>query len=457
SVAQLLEKYGEFKVTRLPAVKDKQNNTIRVGKKTKVTLTQLEDAIVQLFKPNGKPPDTALLYFSGHGLRKSKGIQEGFLATSDVNPDMGSWGLSLQWLRRLLQESEVRQQVVILDCCYAGEVLNVAEADPGDRGKGRDRCFIAASRAFELAYEEIGSNHSVLTSALIKGLEPTQEQWVTNYTLVHLIDQERSAFPQCPIFSNFGGPINLTRRWKVDLVFKDSIDWQTFLKTFKDLIVESDTGELAVIQTIKNKDDGTFVIRVKFPEKVDEAEYEQKFWAKYKPMLEAKDREIKRLYEQKKISGDQIHLIRKNNIDLIKVIETMAEKETIRIDRIDRRDHRGAKFNVGGNYVERADSVSRQQGYAKQTNYEAPDKNLVEAAVEIQQLLDQLSQSNPTTTSKEKMIVVSEFVDQIENNPTLKAKVINALKAGGVEAFKEALDHPLVNILMATIEGWTEA
>lgn len=213
AVAQLLENYGDFKVTRLPAVKDKQNNTIRVGKKTKVTLTQLEDAIVQLFKPNGKPPDTALLYFSGHGLRKSKGIQEGFLATSDVNPDMGSWGLSLQWLRRLLQESEVRQQIIILDCCYAGEVLNVAEADPGDRGKGRDRCFIAASRAFELAYEDIGSNHSVLTSALIKGLEPSQQRWVTNYSLVDLLTQQRNAFPQRPIFSNSGEPINLTRRW----------------------------------------------------------------------------------------------------------------------------------------------------------------------------------------------------------------------------------------------------
>ncbi|EGJ34237.1 MULTISPECIES: caspase family protein [Moorena] len=213
AVAQLLEKYGDFKVTRLPAVKDKHNNTIRVGKKTKVTLTQLEDAIVQLFKPNGKPPDTALLYFSGHGLRKSKGIQEGFLATSDVNPDMGSWGLSLQWLRRLLQDSEVRQQIIILDCCYAGEVLNVAEADPGDRGKGRDRCFIAASRAFELAYEDIGSNHSVLTSALILGLEPSQERWVTNYTLVDLLTQQQNAFPQRPIFSNSGEPINLTRRW----------------------------------------------------------------------------------------------------------------------------------------------------------------------------------------------------------------------------------------------------
>ncbi|NEQ63196.1 MAG: caspase family protein, partial [Moorea sp. SIO4A1] len=213
AIAQLLEKYGDFKVTRLPAVKDKQNNAIRVGKKTKVTQTELKKTIVQLFKPNGKTPDTALLYFSGHGLREDLGISEGFLATSDVNPDMGNWGVRLKWLRELLQDSEVRQQIIILDCCYAGEVLNVAEADPGDRGKGRDRCFIAASRAFERAYEEIDSNHSVLTSALIKGLEPSQERWVTNYSLVDLLTQQQNAFPQRPVFSNSGETINLTRRW----------------------------------------------------------------------------------------------------------------------------------------------------------------------------------------------------------------------------------------------------
>ncbi|WP_293092933.1 pentapeptide repeat-containing protein [Moorena sp. SIOASIH] len=245
----------------------------------------------------------------------------------------------------------------------------------------------------------------------------------------------------------------------VDLVFKDGIDWQTFLKTFQELKVQvkSDTGELPVIQTIENKGDGAFVIRVKVPEVVDEAEYERKFWAKYKPMLEAKDREIRFLSEQTDFYTKQIEFIRKDNTRLIGVVETMADKETIRIDKIDRRDQRGAKFNVGSNYVERADSVSSQQSYANQNNYEGNDKNLAEAAAEIQQLLNQLSQSNPTTTSKEKMIVVSEVVDRIENNPTLKAKVINALKAGGVEAFKETLDHPLVNVLMATIEGWAEA
>ena len=87
---------------------------------------------------------------------------------------------------------------------------------------------------------------------------------------------------------------------------------------------------------------------------------------------------------------------------------------------------------------------------------EAEQQNLAETAAEIQALLEQLSETYPTTTSGEKIIVVGEAVDQIESNPTLKTKVINALKSGGTEAFKEFIDHPLVNILMATIEGWQE-
>ncbi|NEO88964.1 MAG: hypothetical protein F6K56_01240 [Moorea sp. SIO3G5] len=86
----------------------------------------------------------------------------------------------------------------------------------------------------------------------------------------------------------------------------------------------------------------------------------------------------------------------------------------------------------------------------------ASDKNLPEAVAEIQQLLNQLSHTNSTSNEIEKLTVVARAAEEIKNNPTLKAKVVNALKAGGVEAFKEAIDHPLVNILMATIEGWTE-
>ncbi|MEM1394608.1 MAG: pentapeptide repeat-containing protein [Cyanobacteria bacterium P01_C01_bin.38] len=213
AVAQLLEKHGDFKVTRLPAAKDKENSKPKLGQTSKVSLTKLEEKIVQLFKPEGKPPNTALLYFSGHGLRKNQGIQEGFLASSDVNPENGNWGIRLKWLRELLQESEVKQQIIILDCCYSGELLNFTEADPGDRGKGRDRCFIAASRSYEVAYENIDNQHSVFTAALLKGLEPLQDRWVTNYTLVERLNQEHNSFPQRPIFGNSGETINLTRRW----------------------------------------------------------------------------------------------------------------------------------------------------------------------------------------------------------------------------------------------------
>lgn len=87
---------------------------------------------------------------------------------------------------------------------------------------------------------------------------------------------------------------------------------------------------------------------------------------------------------------------------------------------------------------------------------EASHKNIAEVAAEIQQLLEQLSQTYPTSTSKEKTILVAEAVDQIEHNPTLKTKFINALKAGETEVFKGVIDHPVINILLASVEGWKE-
>ena len=213
AIAQLLTDYSDFKVRRLPAV-EKEGAGVRVGKKTKVGLNKLEDALVQLFKPEGNNiPDTALLYFSGHGLRKNKGIQEGFLATSDANPDLGLYGLPLQWLRRLLQESPIRQQIIILDCCYSGELLNFAEADPGDRGKGKDRCFIAASREFETADTAVDCTYSAFTKALLQALDPRRYpgQWIANYSLVDFLDRNFKEVPQSFLFANSGGAINLTR------------------------------------------------------------------------------------------------------------------------------------------------------------------------------------------------------------------------------------------------------
>jgi energy-coupling factor transporter ATP-binding protein EcfA2 len=215
AIAQILTQQGEFNTWRLPdGVKD---GVVQVGQTIPVTISELEEAIVRLFLPESRQvPDTALFYFSGHGLRKTRGVAEGFLATSDVDPASGKWGVSLQWLRRVLEDSPIRQQIVWLDCCHSGELLHVAESDPGDRGQGRDRCFIAASRDFETAWQDINSPYSVLTKELLAGLDPARcpDRWVTNYGLVDFLNHQLQGATQRPIFTNFGEPIQLTRQWQ---------------------------------------------------------------------------------------------------------------------------------------------------------------------------------------------------------------------------------------------------
>lgn len=178
-----------------------------------VTTTLLEEALIKLFKPAGKTiPQTAIFYYSGHGLQRQAGIQEGYLATSDANPAAGHYGLSLHWLRRLLQESPVSQRVILLDCCNSGEFFNMLEADPGARS-GTDRLFMAAAREYEAAYESLDSHHSVFTQALLSGLNPYKVKGgiVNGHSLTDAVNRELKGELQQPLFESSGSEIVLTR------------------------------------------------------------------------------------------------------------------------------------------------------------------------------------------------------------------------------------------------------
>ena len=219
AVAARLQTQGEFRVHRLPEAIKKGRPV--VGSRLGVTSQMLEESLVQLFKPKGKNvPTTALFYYSGHGLQREAGIQEGYLATSDTDPNKGNFGISLFWLRRLLQQSPVRQIVVILDCCHSGELLAFSDADPGARS-GIDRLFMAASREYESAYEAIAGKHSVFTEALLSGLNPYSKEGgkVSGHALTEHVSQQLRGEIQQPLFESSGSEIVLTRASGIKAAF----------------------------------------------------------------------------------------------------------------------------------------------------------------------------------------------------------------------------------------------
>jgi Pentapeptide repeats (8 copies) len=282
---------------------------------------------------------------------------------------------------------------------------------------------------------------STLTGACLEdwhiNSETNLENVICDYVYLKSNQQERRPHDPNKTFA----PGEFTKlfqkvRETVDLIFSDGIDWQAFLVSFQELQIECGSDEL-FIQSFENKGNGAFVIRVNVPPGAEKAEIEKYLKRQYQleAQLEAQSRELANLYEITK-------LLASKPINVHNMASSEFKGDTI---------NQSGSFGIGVNQGEvQAEKLAG-------TINEAQSKSLAETAAEIQQLLEQLSQTYPTSTNKEKMAVVAEAVDQIESNPTLKARVINAFKAGGTEAFKEAINHPLVNILIATIEGWQEA
>ncbi|MDB9310872.1 hypothetical protein PN471_20035 [Aphanizomenon sp. CS-733/32] len=83
---------------------------------------------------------------------------------------------------------------------------------------------------------------------------------------------------------------------------------------------------------------------------------------------------------------------------------------------------------------------------------EAEKQNLAQVAQDIQELLNQLSQSYPTSTVSEKMALAIEATQNIKNNPTLLQKTMSALKAGGTAALEQALSHPAASFVINALD-----
>ncbi|AOY80249.1 pentapeptide repeat-containing protein [Moorena producens JHB] len=246
----------------------------------------------------------------------------------------------------------------------------------------------------------------------------------------------------------------------VQILLRNGVNREAFRQAFQKIMADNPAITSDSIQAIEKKGNDV-LLTLEVPEATDKGNLERQILAVYEARLEAA-KQTALLEAERSHNQDMKEFVRaaftsnQSSNPILNFTNTAKAKSDMsdnsRNFNIDNLDIDQSQANNPNNFNVFNDNARQ----VNTNNFRSEQKqSLAEAAAEIQQLLNQLSQTNPTTTNKDKMIVVGEVIDQIETNPTLKAKVINALKAGGVEAFKEAIDHPLVNILMATIDGWT--
>ena len=158
-----------------------------------VTRSGLREAITELF---ANECDIALLYFSGHGFVRSG---DGYIVTTDA--EQYDEGMSMTDILGLANNSKARNRVIILDCCYSGNMgtPNTTASSVAQLAEGLT--VLTASRDTEAAIEQAGGG--VFTSLVLSALEGGAADLrghVTPGSIYAYVDQALGAWDQRPIF-----------------------------------------------------------------------------------------------------------------------------------------------------------------------------------------------------------------------------------------------------------------
>ncbi|NJN87536.1 MAG: pentapeptide repeat-containing protein [Leptolyngbyaceae cyanobacterium SL_7_1] len=326
------------------------------------------------------------------------------------------------------------------------------------------------SNALLIASQLSRSNltHAILTGACIQDWNINSETQLNDVTCEYVYlkaewspQQERSLLtnrrPSDP--NRIFAPGEFAKLFQkaletVDLIFVDGIDWKAFFQSFQELRSQYDDDNLS-IQAIEKKSGGTFVIRLEVSPEADKGTIErhakelyerdrQLLEAEYRAELHAKDREIES-YKRESTNMMEIAKLLASKpitVEAKAVAESQSNSDTFNTDL------RGA--NVA-NFANKVQDNARQQ--ANQNIYTSSEKqSLAEAAAEIQKLLKQLEQTNPTATEAEQKAFVTAAIPA-----TIRQRAVGALQAGGETAIAEFLDNPYVNVAVAIVKGWREA
>lgn len=136
---------------------------------------------IEFFFKKASFNDVVLFYYSGHGLKDSKG--DLYFSTKDSDPNLlNSTAMPADFLKKMMQECKSKRQAVILDCCYSGifgkELMAKGEVynEVVNRLSGVGRIILSSSSPIGYSFEstiKIKNNElsiSLFTKILLSGI-----------------------------------------------------------------------------------------------------------------------------------------------------------------------------------------------------------------------------------------------------------------------------------------------
>ena len=174
------------------------NFDVRIEKNV-TSKARLRELIEECFAGD---PDIALFYYSGHGYMDSVG---GFLVTPDYTAF--DYGVSLQDVLTIANQSRAKEKIIILDSCYSGFMGNINTTGQQTAVINEGVTILTASRSDETSKEVDG--HGVFTSLLIEALSGSAADVTGHITpggIYAYIDKALGPWEQRPVFKT-----NVTR------------------------------------------------------------------------------------------------------------------------------------------------------------------------------------------------------------------------------------------------------
>ncbi|MHC5748116.1 MAG: pentapeptide repeat-containing protein [Nostoc sp.] len=247
-------------------------------------------------------------------------------------------------------------------------------------------------------------------------------------------------------FGDFIKPIFDT----LDLYHNQGVDPRAIAISFKQLAENHPEAELEIVAMEKRGED-KFLLRAKTADTADKSQLSAEYFDSYNETKSLPEREIKLLLEEKDSR------IRSLETMVMTALERPSFYSNVEQVGFMTNNPSGISQSVSGGQVYGGMQAAQGNNNVQtSTTYSSQEEKqtLAEAAAEIQQLLDQLSQSYPTDTMSGKMALAAEATQRIENNPTLMEKTISALRAGGTAALEQALSHPAASFVIAALDDW---